>query len=464
MTVYDRNEYIGGRSTTVYAYDDPSESVELGGSVFVKVNHNLMHAAKKFGLRLQEGHDSGDDKDIEDSIGVWDGETWRYISPWDPTNGWWAGIKLIWQYGMAPLRTNNLMKDTVGKFLKMYDQPNFPFKSLTRAVRDVGLADTVAVPGDAYLSQNNIAGPFSEDIIQASTRVNYAQNLDSIHGVETMVCMATDGAMSVAGGNWQIFASMLGHSGAQIFLNTTVTSIDRQDDGTYNLATQVDSNPLYASQPYDTVILASPFQFANLTLNPPPVEPIPAIPYVKLHVTLFTSPYKLDPQAFNLPPTSSVPKMVLTTTHPRGTAPEYNSISLLRSIINPATQSKEYLYKVFSPAPASPAFLRQILATPTLADGEELHDDLVTWRHEKLWYSYPVEHPRVTFEETYYGLQGGGGVWYTSGIEGFISTMETSSLMGMNVARLIVDAWEEERRGGAGGALRKGQGKTQSEL
>lgn len=34
-------------------------------------------------------------------------------------------------------------------------------------------------------------------------------------------------------------------------------------------------------------------------------------------------------------------------------------------------------------------------------------------------------------------------LWYTSGIEQFISTMETSSLMGMNVAKLAVDAWEE---------------------
>jgi prenylcysteine oxidase/farnesylcysteine lyase len=31
------------------------------------------------------------------------------------------------------------------------------------------------------------------------------------------------------------------------------------------------------------------------------------------------------------------------------------------------------------------------------------------------------------------------GLYYTSGIESFISTMETSALMGMNVARLIAD-------------------------
>lgn len=31
------------------------------------------------------------------------------------------------------------------------------------------------------------------------------------------------------------------------------------------------------------------------------------------------------------------------------------------------------------------------------------------------------------------------GFYYTGGIESFISTMETSALMGMNVAQLIVD-------------------------
>lgn len=42
------------------------------------------------------------------------------------------------------------------------------------------------------------------------------------------------------------------------------------------------------------------------------------------------------------------------------------------------------------------------------------------------------------------GLQA-DGQWYTAGIESFISTMETSSLMGSNVARLVVDKWEAEK-------------------
>lgn len=52
-----------------------------------------------------------------------------------------------------------------------------------------------------------------------------------------------------------------------------------------------------------------------------------------------------------------------------------------------------------------------------------------------MWHSYPYEYPRVTFE----GPELAPGFYYTSGIESFISTMETSALMGMNVAQLIVD-------------------------
>ena len=37
------------------------------------------------------------------------------------------------------------------------------------------------------------------------------------------------------------------------------------------------------------------------------------------------------------------------------------------------------------------------------------------------------------------------GFYYTSGIESFISTMETTALMGMNVAQLIVDDFQERK-------------------
>lgn len=56
-----------------------------------------------------------------------------------------------------------------------------------------------------------------------------------------------------------------------------------------------------------------------------------------------------------------------------------------------------------------------------------------------MWNSYPYEYPRVTFED----IELARGLYYTAGIESFISTMETSALMGKNVAQLLVEDFVE---------------------
>lgn len=66
-------------------------------------------------------------------------------------------------------------------------------------------------------------------------------------------------------------------------------------------------------------------------------------------------------------------------------------------------------------------------------------NDDITWFHPYIWNSYPREYPRVTFEE----IELARGLYYTGGIESFISTMETSALMGKNVAQLVADDFAE---------------------
>lgn len=449
ITVYERSSYVGGRSTTVDVFGNPDEPVELGASIFVKVNKNLVSAVNEFGLDVINYGGSKIDETPK-ALGVWNGEKFVFQQS-DTSYGWWNIVKLFWKYGMAPYRTQTLMRNTTGQFLKMYDPPYFPFKDLSQTAYELGLTASTSSTGEQFLLANDIKPPFSTDIIQASTRVNYAQNLGQIHGLETMVCMATDGAMSVKGGNWQIFAGMLLASGANVLLNTSVSSITHNSKlHTYTLASTATSE-LTAStleNTYDNIILATPLQFANLTL-PSSITPPPAIPYVTLHVTLFTSPHVLSPHFFNLPSTASVPTTILTTppSDPHSPSPRFFSISTLRSLSNPHADPprREYLYKIFSAATITPSFLAELLGL----DVPSAND--VTWIHEKLWQSYPYLPPRVTFEDVQ--LDGEGRVWYTSGVEGFISTMETSSLMGMNVGRLVVDGWVEED----GGGVREGE-------
>jgi prenylcysteine oxidase/farnesylcysteine lyase len=69
----------------------------------------------------------------------------------------------------------------------------------------------------------------------------------------------------------------------------------------------------------------------------------------------------------------------------------------------------------------------------TVSDTEEVEP--ISWYYTHVFNSYPKAFPRVTFQDPILA----DGLYYTSGMDSFISTMETNALMGMNVAKLIVD-------------------------
>ena len=428
-------------------HGDPSQPVELGGSIFVQVNRNLVNAVKDLGLSTKKVDDARKSDGPPEVLGIWNGRS-LVITLSDDSYSWWTAAKLIWKYGLLSIMRNQaLMKKTVGTFLRMYEEPHFPFRSLSGTADDLGLNKITGVTGAQFLEANRIGALFSTEIIQASTRVNYAQNLDQIHGLETMVCMAIDGPMSVEGGNWKIFDGMIKASQAHLHLNTTVTEISRQPDSTYTLkASLASTDDLESSSTYldsfDDVILAGPLQFANITFDPADLSLPAPIPYVNLHVTLFTSSHVLSPAAFNVPPSSRAPTTILTTLSPDSAEPlPFFSISTLRSIPRPT--GTEILYKVFSPAPLTPSFFAYYFGISVTDDSSApISEADISWIHTKVWHSYPYLRPRVTFDDPQ--LDEAGRLWYTSGIEGFISTMETSSLMGMNVAKLVVNGWETE--------------------
>ena len=461
ITVYERSDNVGGRSRTVNVYNDPRHPVELGASIFVKANRNLFSAAQDFGLTIEEAAETVSKESLA-TLGVWNGNEFVYVQM-RGARTWWDLARLLWKYGLDPIRTQQLTARIISRFLKMYSQPYFPFQSLSQTVHDLGLSDATSVLGTSFLKQNQIMGAFATDIIQASTRVNYAQNIGELHGLETIVCMATDGAMSIKGGNWQIFDAMLDAAQAHLVLNNSVSSIMRQPDATYTIS----SRALQHSGPsegllrdkYDTVVLAAPLQFSSLRFAPRLARPPAVIEYVDLYVTLLTTPHRLSATKFNIHPTAPVPEVILTTLPNRSTsdsnrsAPSgFFSISTLRTIENVAyyPARKEYLYKIFSATPLNASFLGTLfdfLDTPSsLIAISDISKRDIGWSYEKVWHSYPYLHPRKTFED----IELAENLWYTSGIESFISTMETSSLMGMNIARLIVDRWE------SGGAKSKG--------
>ena len=311
------------------------------------------------------------------------------------------------------------MKQTIGKFLQLYRAPFFPFRSLTEAVEKADLLQATANTGEQFLNSNGVGGKFATDLVQASTRVNYAQNLGIIHGLETMVCMATDNAISVKGGNWRIFSGMLAASNAKVHLNTAVTKLHKSSsegpwivyssqDASHSGHEENEGTPIVQAEEFDEVVLASPFQFSGIEIHPGLEKTPDTIPYVQLHVTLFTSPLRLSPDYFNLPADQEVPDMVLTTlnateqqnekiTQGKGVhgvgSSGFFSVSLLRSIKREVggVHKIEYLYKIFSPTEVTLSQIKAFLG----AKEEDVDDVVVTWSHKKVvsdrvvqWYNY----------------------------------------------------------------------------
>ncbi|KAI1385691.1 prenylcysteine oxidase [Hypoxylon trugodes] len=465
ITIFEKTNHIGGRTLTVDVYDDPLNPVELGASIFVEVNYILYNATRDFNLPLT---DPGTDEN--GLLGVWDGENFVYTQD-SESWGWWNLAKLFWKYGSAPYYTHRLVQDTVGTFLKLYQAPYFPFRSLSTRAFELGLVRVTGLTGQQFLAENKLDGPFAHDIVQASTRVNYASNLQYIHGLGTMVAMAPEGAVAVAGGNWQIFSKMVADSQAHVSLNTTVTAITKESSPgseskspKYQIKTKATGSTADEDETYpvtfDKVVIAAPYQFSGISHDDDVIaHPVDSIPYVTLHVTLFASPYRFSPEFFGLEPTSKVPISVLTTlgedeeakpgSEGAGNA-GFFSATLVKVVTNSKTNNTEYVYKIFSPDKVTPEFLSRLLGvqipeTFTRSDpstegkdtnaNEKTVVDPISWYHPTVFHPYPQKFPRVTFQDPILG----DGLYYTSGIESFISTMETSALMGMNVARLIAD-------------------------
>ncbi|KAK2064398.1 prenylcysteine oxidase [Colletotrichum caudatum] len=462
ITVFEKTDRIGGRTLTVDAYSNPLEPVELGASIFIEANHIMYNASLNFGLPLKEP-ESGSDG----FLGIWDGEQFVFTQD-DSSWNWWNLAKLFWKYGTAPYKAQKLVQSTVATFLQLYEKPHFPFRSLTQRVFELDLLKATSITGEQFLADNEISELFAHDIIQAATRVNYASNLKHIHGLETMVSLAPEGAKQVIGGNWQIFSTMLQRSNATVQKNTSVTAIalkSRPSSPKYLLSTKSVHSEAYAEAEqypiaFDNVVIATPWQYGNISVSEDLFQQkIDEIPYTKLHVTLFASPFRISPEYFGLKPGSKAPDSVLTTLNPKdeskagsegaGKAGFY-SISTLRTVTNPDTLKDEFLYKIFSPEKVTAEFLSKLLGVEVpesifpphkTEEGSSHTVTPISWYYPHVFNSYPIEYPRVTFQDPILR----DGLYYLSGIESFISCMETSSLMGMNIAKLIADDFSDSK-------------------
>ncbi|CAE6398946.1 unnamed protein product [Rhizoctonia solani] len=416
ITIYDKNDYVGGRSTTVRPYDDATiPTVELGASIYVDANKNIARAVKEFNLFTVEYGDESEE------IGIWNGNEFVLTLNNEGWRSWWTTAKLFWRYGYSsPLKVRALVKDMVNSYMNLY-QPRTPHPSIASISSSLNFTHITAVSTSKYLADNGVSPLFVHELVEAATRVNYGQNVDDIHALEGMVSMAANGAHSVAGGNWQVFDRWVKESGAKVHLGTAVEQLRQGADGKWHLAVEGADEKIY-----DAVILAAPYKSTGIKLEAPGLDlgkAFPPVDYVQLHVTLISTTAKHPQGSYFFPnaPETTVPQAILTTASGQ-IEPEFNSLTYHERIQREG-QPPEYIVKIFSKSWVTGKWLEKVFGTGN-----------VGWIHRTQWDAYPHLPPTTTYPS----VKPAAGLYYVNAFEPFISTMETETIASLNAVDLLL--------------------------
>ncbi|GAA5979241.1 hypothetical protein JCM10908_002852 [Rhodotorula pacifica] len=496
VTVYDAADYVGGRSTVIWPWNDHplvdprgrwhpktdtgggepyvdalEPPVELGASIYVSANKNLQKARKVFGL--EEDAYGGEDGDMA----IWDGEIFVFQESGGASWDWWNKAKLLWRYGRSAFTVRTLVQKTVASFVNVYS-PAFvsqgAFPTVANFSAATNLQDAASLTASAFFSREGVSDLFTNELTSAATQVNYGTPVSRLHGVGALVSLAATGAVSVRGGNRQIFEQFVGRSGARLRLgeNARIEELLKLDAGvrrrakgteggeTTGKATGRSSRAQWVVKTasgigggtYDAVILAAPYHQTGIHIvNSPTPALITKQPYVRLYVT-FVITNATTPQAsyFGLKEGTPMPNEIFGTFTTSSTRkPTFNSLNYLKPL-PPAigsrfdggeggTNATWHVVKMFSD--------HSLLPTDTGSSNNKssnLLEDLfgrynVAKTAEKTWLAYPKLAPVTRPEEDYAPVRPDEGLYYVNAMERLISTMETETVSAFNVVSLLLD-------------------------
>lgn len=420
ITIYEKSNHVGGRTATVLIGEESSHLVETGASIFVSANKIISKAVEDFNLETQlfrEGAKKA--SNANNRIGIWNGNSVIVVF----SDSIIDKMKLFLRYGLSIYRSMSLSKQFVQRFLDYYYNKLFPFESLNTAARLSDFLSYTKITGRKLFADKTISDLLALELIQSLTRVNYALDLDSIHAVGSLVCLAASDARQVKGGNWQIFRKFIESSKADLRLNETVYLIKLDNAKKkwrvehINLETG-DKN----IDVFDDVVIATPFDQADI--KGVDID-IPKVEYVHLHVTFFVSNSTINASFFGEDSQQPFPSTILTTPFNQSdeNSSDFDIPFYSLSLIDHIEEKGSYVYKIFSKAKLTDDFIRDISGSGAN----------VSWIYRKEWYSYPKLRPTTNFTD----FKVADGLWYLNGMETFISTMETSALAGASVAGLI---------------------------
>ncbi|NWS64398.1 PCYOX oxidase, partial [Chunga burmeisteri] len=368
-------------------------------------------------------------------LGIYNGEEFVFEeSSWYVVNL----LKLLWHYGLNPLRMYMWVEDILDKFMRIYryQMHDYAFSTNERLLHALGGNDFTRMLNqtiDETMQKAGFSHKFINEMASPVMRLNYGQGVD-INGFVGAVSLAwvESGLWSVKGGNKLVCTGLIYASKAEVIPGTVLSiepKIRPRSTGepvklyriTYNTTSGLTGDT------YDIVVIAAPLshKMANITFKnfDPPVPEFPN-PYQQIITTLVHG--RLNASFFGYHDPSALRfGAIFTMENPKLFI---NSIGVVSPVEDVSSEGKlplqSAVWKIFS---------NEALTKEQLSLLFSSYDSVKA----KKWsayphYSPPEKCPPVILHDR---------IYYLNGIERAASAMEMSAIAAKNTALLAYHQW-----------------------
>jgi prenylcysteine oxidase/farnesylcysteine lyase len=395
ITIYEKEDRLCGRILDFYV---EGKKVEIGASIYHAVNHNIAEFVSEFNLTATKPflNDSG--------MAIWDGKMFVSQESDLPFIGGFVDIvKMIWRYGLSPLFFKNVVSTLLTEWDALYSLIE-PFHSTEELFQKLHLFNMTQVTAPDFLAPLGVSHDFSKELLGALTRVNYNTDVAKMNTFAVAVSAVGSGndLFTVREGNKVLCKRLAESAKAEVVLNSPVKVVEKLPGvKSYKVHDKI----------YDVVIIAAPLELAGIGFTNVDIDEyvFSAREYQEVHVT-FVAASGIHPSYFNA---EKVPDHILTVEDP--TVP----FSSLAKLANISVADGRAVYKVFSRTEMCRTLLEQIFINNTI-------------EHKTMIKAYPVLSP-----QKFVPIVLSDNLFYVNSFESVVSTMETETISGKNVAKLV---------------------------
>jgi prenylcysteine oxidase / farnesylcysteine lyase len=414
ISVFERDGRVGGR---MEHRPFAGTVVETGGTLIHSSNHHVTAMMAEVGL----GQTSPQDREGDEgsTAGIFDG---RGITFRSSKNLALSGAKMLFRYGLSPVRTGRAVKEQVDRWARIYELQHAgkSYQTPEEMFAALGLIELCREPSPAFFRRNGIGGLFVSEFVDGISRNNYGQG-STLHAFANVISLAGAGfaggtLFSIEGGNAGLAERLLRQSDVDLRLNTPALRIRGPEPGErgYRLLT-VDGA---TESIFDAVIIAAPLEVAAIEIKSAGIE-VPIIADRRFQITHATFVAgQLNPAFFGAPPGATLPGTILTVEDPKIWFSSVGRVGFSPAANNP-------VYKIFS---------REALIDSQI-------DLMFRFRSEVervVWRAYPV----LSATAVWPAFELAPGLYYPNAMESAVSTIETEAVAARNVAGLLKTFWD----------------------